>query len=102
LKTSLLPSKATDSTSAHVKRQPKAGHTLSAVDVNEISNRLVERDGLLRMYQKLLIEKEQRLRDFVNTHQSTGRPAAVQALLSWRFVMALRRFRYRLLHPSMK
>jgi carotenoid cleavage dioxygenase-like enzyme len=68
LKTSLLPSKATDSTSAHVKRQPKAGHTLSAVDVNEISNRLVERDGLLRMYQKLLIEKEQRLHDFVNTH----------------------------------
>ena len=48
----------------------KAGHTLSEVDVNEIGNRLVERDGLLRMYQKLLIEKEQRLRDFVHTHQS--------------------------------
>jgi hypothetical protein len=46
----------------------KAGHTLSDVDIESIRNRLVERDGLLRMYQKLLIEKEQRLRDFVVTH----------------------------------
>ena len=63
----------------------KAGRTrVSEVDVKGIGNRLVDRDGLLRMYQKLLIEKEQRLRDFVHTHQSVGRCAAVQSLRSSR------------------
>lgn len=76
----------------------KAGYTLSDVDIDAIRNRLVERDGLLRMYQKLLIEKEQRLRDFVITHPG-ALEAAVQSSRSWRFVMALHRFKYRLLHP---
>jgi len=80
----------------------KAGHTLSEGDLNEISNRLVERDGLLRMYQKLLIEKEQRLHDFVQLHQSGPLDIQVQKSRSWRIVMALHRFKYRVLHPSIK
>ena len=80
----------------------KAGHTLSEGDFNEISNRLVERDGLLRIYQKLLIEKEQRLRDFMERHKTDSLDKQVLSSRSWRLVMALHRIKYRLLHPLLK
>jgi hypothetical protein len=73
----------------------RAGHTLSDADVREIDARIRGRDDLLRMYQKLLIEKEQRLREFIGA--SRRERAEQQALRSSRvyrvaaFVRALRR-----------
>jgi len=59
-----------------------------------------DRDGLLNMYQKLLIEKEQRLRDFLKLNQDgkIGHDAILSSR-SWKLVMTLHRLKYRLLHP---
>jgi hypothetical protein len=49
------------------------------------------------MYQKLLVEKEQRLRDFMTLNQ--GENSSYQGIISsrsWRLVMALNRLKYRL------
>jgi hypothetical protein len=48
----------------------RAGYTLTEQDMLELHIRTQGRDGLLTMYQKLLIEKEQRLRDLMKRHQS--------------------------------
>jgi Rps23 Pro-64 3,4-dihydroxylase Tpa1-like proline 4-hydroxylase len=77
-----------------------AGRTLTEGDFNEINIRMIERDGLLRMYQKLLVEKEQRLRDFMRQHQGGLLESQVQSSRSWRLVMALHRLKYRLLHRA--
>lgn len=77
-----------------------AGHTLTESDFNDLHTRIVERDGLLRMYQKLLIEKEQRLRDFLHTQQAGTLDLQILSSRSWRLVTALHRFKYRLLHPA--
>ena len=77
----------------------REGHTLTADDMRELEIRTQGRDGLLRMYQKLLIEKEQRLRDFLSIAQQA--PADHQVILSsrsWKLVMALHRLKYRLSH----
>lgn len=79
-----------------------AGTTLTAQDAEDIQVALASRDGLLRMYQKLLVEKEQRLRDFVNVKRDSlaGGPMHDYNLIlssrSWRFIMALHRVRYRI------
>jgi hypothetical protein len=62
-----------------------AGVTLTAQDAEDMQIALASRDGLLRMYQKMLIEKEQRLQDFMT--QSAG---------VWFLVQLLRRARYQL------
>ncbi len=75
----------------------REGYTLTADDMRELEIRMQGRDGLLRMYQKLLIEKEQRLRDFLSVAQQA--PADHQVILSsrsWKLVMALHRLKYRL------
>ncbi|HTS84527.1 MAG TPA: 2OG-Fe(II) oxygenase [Usitatibacter sp.] len=78
-----------------------AGATLTEKDAQEIQIAMASRDGLLRMYQKLLVEKEQRLRDFVQVKQQAmkdGHMQDYQVILSsrsWRFIMALHRARYR-------
>ena len=46
-----------------------AGHTLTLDDQTQLQILMASRDGLLKMYQKLLIEKEQRLRDFMKSRQ---------------------------------
>ena len=77
----------------------REGYTLTADDMRELEIRTQGRDGLLRMYQKLLIEKEQRLRDFLSVAQQA--PADHQVILSsrsWKLVMALHRLKYRLSH----
>lgn len=76
------------------------GHTLTADDMRELAIRVQSRDGLLRMYQKLLIDKEQRLRDFLSVSQHA--PPEYRSILSsrtWKLVMLLHRLRYRLMHP---
>lgn len=65
----------------------------------ELQIRTQGRDGLLTMYQKLLIEKEQRLRDIINLNQ--GEDGGFHAIVnsrSWRLLMGLQRLKYRLRH----
>jgi len=78
----------------------RTGHTLTESDVLQLNICMQDRDGLLSMYQKLLIEKEQRLRDFLKLNQD-GKLGydAILSSRSWRLVMALQRLKYRLLHP---
>jgi hypothetical protein len=76
----------------------RAGHTLTDDDVRELDIRMQGRDGLLRMYQKLLIEKEQRLRDFLQIAQRAPDQQAILSSRSWKLVMALQRFKYRMMH----
>jgi len=78
----------------------RVGHTLTESDVRELDIRMQGRDGLLSMYQKLLIEKEQRLRDFMKLNQDGNmQHAAILSSRSWKLVMTLHRLKYRLLHP---
>jgi hypothetical protein len=75
-----------------------AGTTLTEQDAEDIQIALASRDGLLRMYQKLLVEKEQRLRDFMSLSDGAGAPG-VQVLFSprlRRFILALYRIKYRM------
>lgn len=78
-----------------------AGATLTEDDAREINVALAGREGLLRMYQKLLVEKEQRLRDFMTVRQqsmASGHMGSYDVILSsrsWRLIMALHRARYR-------
>jgi len=77
----------------------RAGHTLTDEDMLQLHICTQGRDGLLAMYQKLLIEKEQRFRNFLTIHQ--GRASDIQALVNsktWRILVALHRLKYRLLH----
>jgi hypothetical protein len=62
----------------------------------ELRIRTQGRDGLLNMYQKLLVEKEQRLRGFMRLHQGGNDYHAVLNSRSWRLVMGLHRLKYRL------
>jgi len=78
-----------------------AGTTLTAKDAEDIQVALASRDGLLRMYQKLLVEKEQRLRDIVTMRRDAlATPMhdynRILASRSWRFIMMLHRIKYRL------
>jgi 2OG-Fe(II) oxygenase superfamily len=75
----------------------RAGHTLTEKDMLDLNISAQGRDGLLAMYQKLLIEKEQRLRDFMGLNQ-TGNAEyhAVIHSRSWRLLMAVQRLRHRL------
>lgn len=77
----------------------RVGHTLTDDDMLQLHIRTQGRDGLLAMYQKLLIEKEQRLRNFMGAHQGGNTDFhAVMNSRSWRLVMALHRLKYRLRH----
>ena len=65
----------------------------------ELQIRTQGRDGLLGMYQKLLIDKEQQIRDFLKLNQE-GNSAyrAIMSSRSWKLIMALHRLKYRLRH----
>ncbi len=77
----------------------RTGHTLTDEDMLELHIRTQGRDGLLRMYQKLLIEKEQQIRDFLKLSQEgTSTYRAIMNSRSWKLVMALHRLKYRLRH----
>jgi hypothetical protein len=87
----------------------QAGKTLTEEDVQNLRKLLNSRDGLLEMYQKLLIEKEQRLlekeqrlRNVMRIRQempvSADMPSydVILASRSWRVVMALHRIKNRI------
>jgi hypothetical protein len=73
----------------------QAGKTLTEADVQSLRTLLAQRDGLLEMYQKLLVEKEDRLRKFLGLRQNiiaSGGPTSVDAILSsrsWQLVAFL-------------
>jgi hypothetical protein len=77
------------------------GMTLTSEQVDQMRFALGAREGLLRMYQKLLVEKEQRLHDFMNARQDGSRDGHVRdyqvifSSRSWRLIMALHRAKYR-------
>ena len=77
-----------------------AGTPLTQRDVDEINVAMAHREGLVRMYQKLLVEKEQRLRNFMRAWQdAVSEGVDVQAMLSsraWRLLMAVQRAKRRL------
>jgi hypothetical protein len=77
-----------------------AGATLSELDAQQLRIALQTRDGLIRMYQKLLVEKEQRLRDVIRAERYVrvlgSSPESVFGSRSWRVVMAVSRLRHRL------
>jgi hypothetical protein len=80
-------------------RNLRVGYTLTEQDMVELTICTQGRDGLLGMYQNLLIEKEQRLRDFMKLNQDGN--ADYRAIVNsrgWRLVMGLQRLKYRLRH----
>ena len=65
----------------------------------ELHIRTQGRDGLLKMYQKLLVAKEQQIRDFMKLSQEgTATYRAIMNSRSWKLVMALHRLKYCLRH----
>ncbi len=60
----------------------RAGHTLSETDQTQLQILMASRDGLIKMYQKLLIEKEQRIRDFVKSKQLIVEPTILPSARS--------------------
>jgi len=77
----------------------RAGHTLTDEDMLELQIRTQGRDGLLGMYQKLLIDKEQQIRDFLKLNQEgSSAYRAIMSSRSWKLIMALHRLKYRLRH----
>ena len=75
----------------------KPGTQLSEQDYQTIRGLMANRDGLVQMYQTLLIEKEQRLRDFMRLNQ--GGPIAYNVILasrSWQLIVALHRAKFKL------
>src|SRR5450631_831809 len=77
----------------------RAGHTLTDEDMLELHIRTQGRDGLLGMYQKLLIDKEQQIRDFLKLNQEgSSAYRAIMSSRSWKLIMALHRLKYRLRH----
>ena len=78
-----------------------AGTTLTAKDAEDIQIAFASRDGLLRMYQKLLVEKEQRMREIVTMKRNALESPMhdyelILASRSWRLIMVLHRIKYRL------
>jgi hypothetical protein len=80
----------------------QSGVPLSSADVEALNIAMASREGLVRMYQKLLIEKEQRLHDFMKMRQEVAASGHMQnyhvilSSRSWRLIMALHRLKYRM------
>ena len=80
----------------------QAGHMLSSPDAEAIQTAMASREGLIRMYQKLLVEKEQRLHDLMRLRRSAMASGAhenydaIVSSRSWRLIMRLHRIRHRL------
>ncbi|HET9748962.1 MAG TPA: 2OG-Fe(II) oxygenase [Casimicrobiaceae bacterium] len=73
----------------------RAGHTLDERDAAALQALIASRDGLLEMYQRLLIEKEQRFRDLLALDAGDrSRYHAVVSSRSWKLVMALHQMRF--------
>jgi hypothetical protein len=74
----------------------KAGHTLDEHDERTLRTLMASRDGLLEMYQRLLVEKEQRFHDVLAVDARDRQEChAVIASRTWRLALALHRLRFR-------
>jgi hypothetical protein len=78
----------------------EAGVTLTERDAAALKEAVANRDALLRLYQRLLVEKEQRLRDLMRVREDAaadGVPAdsIVLSRRTWKAIMALHRLKYR-------
>ena len=77
----------------------QAGKALTEAEVQQVRNLIAQRDGLLEMYQKLLVEKEERIRGFMHTRQElidAGIPDNYPAILnsrSWKFIIAIHKIK---------
>ena len=80
----------------------EAGVALTERDADAIREAVSNRDGLLRLYQRLLVEKEQRLRDLMRLRaDAAGRGVVspdeiVLSRRTWKGIMMLHRLKYRL------
>lgn len=70
------------------------GHTLTERDFRELQALIASRDGLLEMYQELLVDKQQRLQDVMRITRD-GDYGAIVSSRTFRVAMALHRLRYR-------
>lgn len=79
-----------------------AGRTLTEEDVHGLRVAMQSREGLVRMYQKLLVEKEEHMRNLVRARQdgdAMGMSRDFEIITrsrSWRMVMRVHRMRHRL------
>jgi len=71
-----------------------AGHTLSERDAEELRRLIASRDGLLEMYQELLIAKQQQLQDVMRATRDAGYRAIVSSR-TFRALLAVHRLRGR-------
>ena len=80
----------------------KEGRTLTAEDEQQLRIAMASREGLVRMYQKLVVEKEQRLHDFMKLRQEASAAghldhySVILSSRSWRLIMALHRIKFRI------
>ncbi len=75
----------------------KPGTTLSDYDHQFIRGLMANRDGLIQMYQNLLVEKEQRLRDFMSLNQAgLINHNVILSSRSWKLIMALHKLKFKL------
>jgi hypothetical protein len=78
------------------------GVTLTQHDADAIKEAVGNRDNLLRLYQRLLVEKEQRLRDLMRIRGKAATEGVVspdEIVLSrrtWKAIMTLHRLKYRI------
>ncbi|MEP7156149.1 MAG: 2OG-Fe(II) oxygenase [Betaproteobacteria bacterium] len=81
---------------APIPKQIQPGRTLTEEDVTQLRILMATRDGLLGMYQNMLIEKEQRLRQFMAEHQAgLLHHNVILASRSWKMITAVNRLRHR-------
>jgi hypothetical protein len=73
----------------------RAGYTLDESDAAALQGLMASRDGLLEMYQRLLVEKEQRFRDLLAIDAGDRtRYHAIVSSRSWKLVMTLHQMRF--------
>lgn len=74
----------------------RAGHTLSESDAAELRGLMANRAGLLEMYQRLLIEKEQRLQALCALHDARlAEYRSIVGSTSWKIARTLHRLKRR-------
>ncbi len=75
----------------------KPGVQLSEFDYQYIRGLLANRDGLVQMYQTLLIEKEQNLRNFMQLNQDgLLNHNVILSSRSWKLIVALHRVKFKI------
>jgi hypothetical protein len=71
------------------------GHTLTETDFRDLQRLMASREGLLEMYQELLVAKQQRLQDLMRLTRENDYGTIVSSR-TFRLLMIVHRLRYRL------